>query len=192
MVDTGETVALLGPSGSGKSTLLRLVLGLLAPDSGQILLRGEVVTDGRKLCVPPEERGLSMVFQSLALWPHLTVEKNLRFVLRPRRLGRAEEHHRIEEMLAKVGLSALSQRYPGELSGGEQQRVAIARALVVEPSVLLLDEPLSGLDEALRQEMLGLLQELVSERQISTVYVTHRLGDLEVLRARVLPWLTEA
>jgi len=183
-VHVGEVVAILGASGSGKSTILRLLLGLLPPDRGAVSLRGIVASSAGRVHIPPEDRGLAIVFQNLALWPHLTVAGNLRFVLRSQKAPRDREADSIAEMLRRVALSKMGSRYPGELSGGERQRVAIARALVTRPSALLLDEPLAGLDRELEDEMLALLGELVAEREITTVLVTHDRAHADALGAR--------
>lgn len=145
-VRDGETLALLGPSGCGKSSLLRVVMGFAAPSRGSVSIDGEEVSRDGKLLKMPEERNLSVVFQDLALWPHLNVVENLDFGLTTRGTPRDEKDHLINEMLERVGLKGKESSYPGELSGGEKQRVAIARALVLKPRAVLLDEPLSNLD----------------------------------------------
>ena len=147
-IDPGETVVLVGPSGSGKSTALRVILGLVAPDDGTVRLGDEIVTEGRRSLVPPERRGLAVVFQDLALWPHLTVEAHLGFGLDVRKIPREVRVERIRTMLERVGLGEKAGRFPGELSGGERQRVAIARALVHQPRAVLFDEPLTNLDSS--------------------------------------------
>ncbi len=184
-VECGETLALLGPSGSGKSTLVRVVLGLVAPERGTVRLRGQVVTEGRRLVTPAEERHLAVVLQDLALWPHLTVAGNLRFVLRSRRQHRQNEPARITRALERVGLSGLDRRYPGELSGGEQQRVAIARTLVLDPDVVLFDEPLSNLDVRLKRELLSLVGELLASSGTTAVWVTHDPREAAFLGHRI-------
>lgn len=171
-VAEGEVVALLGPSGSGKSTIVRLLLGLLAPERGIVRIRDQVATEGAKVVLAPEARHLAVVFQDLALWPHMTVAGNLRFVLRSKKAPRNEERDRIAEVLERVGLSDKAGRYPGELSGGEQQRVAIARALVIPPSAILLDEPLANLDVALKHELLDLLRSILDSGETAALYVT--------------------
>jgi len=182
-ITEGEVLALLGPSAAGKTTALRMMLGLVAPGRGTVRLRGEVVSAGGRILRPPEERNLAVVFQDLALWPHLTVHGNLAFGLAARGVRRTEREARIAAMLGRVDLAASARRRPGELSGGERQRVAIARALVLEPDAVLLDEPLTNLDVGLRGELLGLFAELLRERRATAVYVTHdpreaaRLGD---------------
>ncbi len=183
---SGEAVALLGPSGSGKSTILRLLLGFLAPDSGTVSLAGTLASQPGHVIIPPEERNLAMVFQDLALWPHLTVAGNLRFVLRSKKHSREQESVRIAEILDSVELSGFEARHIGELSGGEKQRVAIARALVANPSAVLLDEPLTGLDSDLKNEVLALFRSLIHKHGTSTIYVTHELEDAKKLGARIL------
>lgn len=180
-VRAGEMAALLGPSGGGKTSILRLLLGLVAPQSGRVLLDDLPVSDAGRIIVPPEERGLGIVFQDLALWPHLTVYGNLEFALGSRGVERAVRESRIRAMLRRVGLSGKERRYPGELSGGERQRVAIARALVTEPRAVLLDEPLANLDSCLKRELLVLFQELVKERSLTALYVTHEIREAAAL-----------
>jgi len=168
----GRFLALLGPSGSGKSTLIRCLAGVERVSTGTIRLGGEVVADERRQ-VPPERRDLAMVFQDFALWPHLTVERNVGFALRRRRVTPAEGRQRVSGMLDRVGLAHLVDRYPHELSGGEQQRVALARALVGRPSLLLFDEPLSSLDANLRERLRIEIATLVHDIGASAVYITH-------------------
>src|SRR5262245_49136280 len=148
----GELLSLLGPSGCGKTTTLRLIAGFLEPDAGEIWL-GERRLSTPRETVPPERRGMSMLFQSYAVWPHKTVAENVTYGLRFRGVPRADWPRRLRDALGLVRLDGFADRYPGELSGGQQQRVALARALVVEPTILLLDEPLSNLDANLREEM---------------------------------------
>jgi iron(III) transport system ATP-binding protein len=162
-IDHGQLVCLLGPSGCGKTTTLRLIAGFLEPSDGEIHV-GERLVSSKARTLPPEQRNMSMIFQSYALWPHMTVTENIVYGLRLRKLDR--------DTIAKK-LAALAQRYPGELSGGQQQRVALARALIVEPQTLLLDEPLSNLDANLREEMRFEIRRLHDEYRYTTVYVTH-------------------
>jgi iron(III) transport system ATP-binding protein len=176
-IDAAEVVAILGPSGSGKSTLLRVFLGLVAPDRGLVRLDSEVVSANGRILRPPEERELAIVFQDLALWPHLTVRGNLAFGLAAKHVGADDQDERISRVLQRVSLQGKQDRYPADLSGGERQRVAIARALVLEPRALLLDEPLSNLDVPLKRELLGLLKEILREQRVTTVYVTHDLRE---------------
>ncbi len=180
-VAVGETVALLGPSGSGKSTALKAVAGFLRPSAGRVYLGGRDVTDQ-----PPQRRGVGVVVQQYALFPHLRVDENVAFGLHARRLGRAEIRARVAEMLELVGMTPYARRLPRELSGGQQQRVAIARALAIRPRVLLLDEPLSALDAALRAELLGELQRLRDELpDVAILYVTHDQAEALALAGRV-------
>jgi iron(III) transport system ATP-binding protein len=184
-VQPGELVILLGPSGSGKTTVLRLVLGFVAPLTGAVRLDGETVSVDGHILRPPEQRGLSMVFQDLALWPHLTVGGNLDFVLASKGVPRFARPEQTDRMLARVGLAARATRYPGELSGGERQRVAIARALVLEPRAVLLDEPLSNLDAPLKRELTSLLRALLKERGVPGLYVTHDVREAAALGDRI-------
>jgi iron(III) transport system ATP-binding protein len=164
----GELFFLLGPSGCGKTTLLRILAGLEKADSGRILFDGTDIAT-----LPPHERGAPMVFQSYALWPHLTVAENVAFGLVERRVPKTERTSRVEEALAKVDLAGLGARTPGQLSGGQQQRVVLARALVLNPRLVLLDEPLSNLDAKLRHEMREEIEALHARTDITFVYVTH-------------------
>jgi ABC-type Fe3+/spermidine/putrescine transport system ATPase subunit len=180
-VTAGTAALIVGPSGCGKTTLLRVIAGLEAPDTGQVLLNGAPMTAGRRILVPPHERRLGFVFQDLALWPHLTVEKHLEFVLGSLGLSRAERGRRIQGALSLVRIERLRHRFPHELSGGEQQRLALARAIVGEPQVLLLDEPLSSLDPELRAALRAELAGLQATLRLTMVYVTHDREDAAVL-----------
>ncbi len=171
-VAEGEFVALLGPSGSGKTTVLRMLAGLERPDEGRIAVHGRPVFGGRRE-IPAEERDIGMVFQDYALWPHMTVAQNIAFGLRLRRFTRRDRDARVAEALSLVHLDGLDARFPDQLSGGQQQRVAIARALATRPRLLLLDEPLSNLDAALREEMRVELVRLLKAQGITAIYVTH-------------------
>ena len=175
-IPDGAFVALLGPSGCGKTTLLRLIAGFLPPDAGEIAVGGKRLSAPGAV-VPPERRGMSMIFQSYALWPHMTVEQNVAYGLRLRGIARDDAARRVATICAAVKLDTLMKRYPGELSGGQQQRVALARSLVVEPQTLLLDEPLSNLDANLREEMRFEIRRLHDEFRYTTVYVTHDQGE---------------
>jgi iron(III) transport system ATP-binding protein len=185
-VGASEVVALMGTSGSGKSTLVRAILGLLTPDEGSISLDGHVLAESGRNLIAPFERGLAVVFQDLALWPHLTVGGNLDFGLRALGLPRAEREARAERMLRRVGLEALRGRHPDELSGGERQRVAIARALVGRPKLVLLDEPLSNLDVGLKRELLALFAELLAAERSSALFITHDVREAAALARRVV------
>ena len=171
-IDHGQLVCLLGPSGCGKTTTLRLIAGFLEPSSGEIHVGDRIVSSPAKT-VPPENRKMSMIFQSYALWPHMTVAENIVYGLRLRKLDRETIAKKLAAILGTTKLEALAQRYPGELSGGQQQRVALARALIVEPETLLLDEPLSNLDANLREEMRFEIRRLHDQYRYTTVYVTH-------------------
>jgi len=182
-VPDGELLVLLGPSGSGKTTILRILAGLERPGSGRVLIGDRVVNDPR--CrVPPEDRGLGMVFQDLALWPHLTVRKSLELVLE-HRCPRDERKARAVEAAKTAGIEARLDAKPATLSGGEKQRVAIARALILEPKLLLFDEPLTGLDEALRIQMRDAIVEIQRRLGIAAVYVTHHPEEALAMASRV-------
>jgi iron(III) transport system ATP-binding protein len=177
-------VTLLGPSGCGKTTTLRLIAGYIIPD------RGTIEADGRLLSspggvVPPEARGMGMVFQNYAIWPHKNVFENVVFGLKLRKVPAAEARRKVEDTLALVNLAGLGSRYPNELSGGQQQRVALARSLVVEPDILLLDEPLSNLDAKLRERMRSELKELQRRTGITFVYVTHDQAEALALSDQI-------
>jgi iron(III) transport system ATP-binding protein len=178
-VEPGEVLGLLGPSGAGKSTLLRVLLGLVRPDSGRVLVRGELASDGPRIHLPPAERRLAVVFQELAIWPHLTVAGNLEFVLRMQGWGQPARAERVRAMLEQVGLWSKARRFPQELSGGERQRVAMARALVASPSAVLFDEPLSHLDVQLKRELLQLLGALLAATRAAALYITHDPREAE-------------
>jgi iron(III) transport system ATP-binding protein len=177
-------VTLLGPSGCGKTTTLRLLAGFLVPDGGEIRVAGELLSSPRTT-VPPERRRMGMVFQNYAVWPHMSVLDNVAFGLKLARLGRAEIDQRVARVLAAVGLEGLEGRHPAQLSGGQQQRVALARSLVVEPSILLLDEPLSNLDAKLRERMRSELKSLQRRTGITFVYVTHDQAEAMALSDRI-------
>lgn len=180
-IEKGEFVCLLGPSGCGKSTTLQMVAGFASPTTGRIVLDGQDITQ-----VHPSKRGLGVVFQSYALFPHMTVADNVAFGLQMRQVPKAECQARVEEALALVQLSALAKRYPKELSGGQRQRVALARAIVVKPPVLLLDEPMGALDALLRDEMQIELRELQKRIGITTIMVTHDQAEAMTLANRVV------
>ena len=183
-VEPGSFLVLLGPSGSGKTTLLRCLAGIERVTSGRITIGQRTVADGRTH-VPPDQRDLSMVFQDYALWPHLSAKDNVAFALRRRNLSREQCRIRAVQMLARVGLSALAERYPNELSGGEQQRVALARALIADTGLILCDEPLSNLDADLRERMRVEISSLVREAAATTVYITHDQAEAFALADQV-------
>lgn len=182
----GDFLTLLGPSGCGKTTTLRLIAGFLAPTTGRILLGDRTLTDvDRKILVPPERRTMGMVFQSYAVWPHMDVFANVAYPLRRMRVSRSEVDRRTRQTLRLVHLDGLEARPPQELSGGQQQRVALARALVMEPAVLLLDEPLSNLDANLREELRGEIKDLHERLGMTVVYVTHDQDEAMALSKRI-------
>lgn len=179
-VEKGTVMTLLGPSGCGKTTLLRTLAGFVAPDAGAVRVGGRDITD-----LPPNRRQVGYVFQSYALFPHLDVASNVAYGLRVRRVGRAETQDRVRKALDLVSLSAFADRYPARLSGGQQQRVAIARAMVLEPEVLLLDEPFNALDAKLRLSMQIELRKLIERVGITSIFVTHDQQEAMTLSDRV-------
>jgi len=182
-IEPGEFLTLLGPSGCGKTTTLRCIAGLEDPSGGSVTLGGkEIASQSRQL--PPDKRGINMVFQSYAVWPHMTVEKNVGYGLS--KLDRAAAAARVSDVLAQVGLSKFAKRYGTELSGGQQQRVALARAIVTRPKLLLFDEPLSNLDAGLREQMRFELLELQRTVGITSVYVTHDQTEAMSMSDRVV------
>jgi iron(III) transport system ATP-binding protein len=186
-VPAGEAVALLGPSGSGKTTLLRAIAGLEQPHSGSIAVGERVFFDAKRgIALPPEQRGLGLVFQSYALWPHRTVFENVAAGLKLRGTPADEIKTRVEKVLGQIGLGHLAGRFPPQLSGGQQQRVAIARALVYEPPVILLDEPLSNLDAKLREEARAFLRTLIVTLGLSAIHVTHDQLEAMALADRIV------
>src|SRR5437764_2646864 len=186
-LNRGEVVSLLGPSGSGKTTLLRAVAGLEVPHQGSIRIGDKVVFDGASgLDIPAEGRNLGLVFQSYALWPHKTVQDNVAYGLRLRKISGGDVKQRVNDALSQLSLGHLGERFPHQLSGGQQQRVALARALVYNPPVILLDEPLSNLDAKLREEARAWLRELIVRMQLSALCVTHDQGEALAMSDRIL------
>lgn len=175
-VEEGTLLALLGPSGCGKSTTLQLLAGFETPSAGEIRVNDRLISSAQGV-VPPEKRDISLVFQNYAVWPHKTVAENVAFGLQIRKTPRAVLEEKLGKALKTVHLDHLADRYPSELSGGQQQRVALARALIVEPSILLLDEPLSNLDAHLREEMRFEIRQVHDLLGLTTVYVTHDQGE---------------
>jgi iron(III) transport system ATP-binding protein len=185
-VRRGEFLTLLGPSGCGKSTTLRLIAGLERPDEGEIQVDGRLVTSPRRrVYVPPEKRGMGMVFQSYAVWPHMTVFENVAFPLRVRGRPAAEVKARVSQVLEVIGLGGLADRPAPELSGGQQQRVALGRALVADPTLLLLDEPFSNLDARLREGMRVEMGQLQRRLGLTTIFVTHDQTEAMMLSDRI-------
>ncbi len=175
-----EFLTLLGPSGCGKTTTLRIIAGFEKPESGKIIFNGKVVND-----VPPYRRNIGIVFQDYALFPHMTVFKNVAFGLEMRKTPKDEVERRVNQVLELVGLKGLENRYPEQLSGGQQQRVALARALVIEPELLLLDEPLSNLDAKIRERLRGEIRRIQRELGITTIYVTHDQEEAMAISDRI-------
>ena len=184
-IEAHEFVTFLGPSGCGKTTMLRTLAGFITPDTGTIAVDGSVLSQPG-VALPPEQRQMGMVFQNYAIWPHMSVFENVAFGLRIARLPDAEVNARVARVLEAVGLEGLERRHPGQLSGGQQQRVALARSLVVEPKILLLDEPLSNLDAKLRERMRVELKTLQRRTGITFIYVTHDQAEAMALSDRIV------
>ncbi len=180
-VEPGELVTFLGPSGCGKTTTLRMVAGFEMPTAGRIVIGDRDISNQA-----PNERDTAMVFQSYALFPHMTVRENIGYGLRFRKVGKEEQRARVDQIMALVGLEGMGERVPGQLSGGQQQRVALARALVVEPQVLLLDEPLSNLDAKLREYMRDEIRQIQQRLEITTIYVTHDQTEAMALSDKIV------
>jgi iron(III) transport system ATP-binding protein len=176
----GELFTLLGPSGCGKTTILRLIGGFHKPDHGEIYFEGKPVSP-----LPPYERNIGMVFQNYALWPHMTIADNITYGLKLKKMPGSEIDEKVSHVLKLVNLTGLEKRYPGQLSGGQQQRVALARALVLNPDVLLLDEPLSNLDAKIRIQVRAEIRKLQKELGITTIYVTHDQEEALTLSDRI-------
>jgi len=185
-IPEGELVTLLGPSGCGKTTTLRIIAGLEIPTEGRLKIGDQVFNDvENRVYVPPEKRDLGMVFQSYAVWPHMTVGRNIDYPLRIKRVQREERDRRLREILELVHLTGQEDKYPHQLSGGQQQRVALARGLIMQPRVLLLDEPLSNLDAKLRKAMRTEIREIQQRLKITMIYVTHDREEAEAISDRM-------
>lgn len=188
-IEEGEFIAILGPSGCGKTTLLRLLAGFNRPSAGEIRI-GEQVVANKEYVLPPNERFISMVFQSYALWPHMSVKKNIEFPIKNSKFVSQEIRGncdtRVKELIEMVGLTGMEKRLPSQLSGGQRQRVALARALSVNPDLLLMDEPLSNLDTELRVEMRREIKELHQKTKVTVVYVTHDQSEALALADRIV------
>ncbi len=182
----GERVVIFGPSGCGKSTMLRLAAGFEAPDCGEISIEGRVVSRKKEIVVPPEFRDVGMVFQDLALWPHMSVKGNIEFGLKVKGIAKEIRELKIEAILKEVDLAGFEKKMPSQLSGGQQQRVALARSLVLEPQILLMDEPLSSLDEELNLKLRELILRLHGKLGFTLVYVTHNRSEAEAIGTRVV------
>ncbi len=185
-IDKGEIFVVIGPSGSGKTTFLRCVAGLETPDKGEIIIGGrEVFSFSKGINFPPEKRSIGYVPQTWGLWPHMKVWDNIAFGLKIKRMPREEIAKRVKLVAESLKIDHLLDRYPWQLSGGQQQRVALARAIVLEPSLLLLDEPISNLDAALRDEARIWLRETIKNLKITTIYVTHDIREAFALGDRI-------
>ncbi len=185
MVEPGSFTVLLGPSGSGKTTLLRSIAGIERISDGEIWIGGQAVAKGTSKHLPPERRGLAMVFQDYALWPHMKVWENVAFPLKRQKVAKEPTRASAFEMLERVGLAQHTEKYPNELSGGEQQRVALARALVASPGLVLFDEPLSNLDADLRERMRIEIATLTRESGATSIYITHDQAEAFALSDQV-------
>ena len=187
VVKDGEFVSILGPSGCGKTTTLRMIAGFERATEGEIYIGEQCVSSSIKgSFAPPEKRDIGMVFQSYAVWPHMTVAENVGYPLKIQKVDKTERERRVQEMLELVHLGEYGKRYPNQLSGGQQQRVALARALVAAPGLLLLDEPLSNLDAKLRESMRFEILEIQKKTGITVVYVTHDQGEAMAMSDRVV------
>ena len=172
-VEDGKFITLLGPSGCGKTTTLRMIAGFIEPTVGEIMIGKNIVYRSKEFFVPPENRNIGMVFQSYAVWPHMNLLDNVSYPLKIKKISKKERYAEAEQTLELVELEGMGKRYPHQLSGGEQQRVALARALIVDPYVMLLDEPLSNLDAKLREQMRFEIKELQKKTKVTIIYVTH-------------------
>jgi len=179
-IEEGEFVTMLGPSGSGKTTCLMMLAGFETPTNGEIYLDGNPISN-----IPPHKRGIGMVFQNYALFPHMTVYENLAFPLRVRKIPKDEIDKKVDKVLSMVSLAGYESRMPGQLSGGQQQRVAVARALVFDPSVVLMDEPLGALDKNLRESMQYEIKHIHESIGVTVVYVTHDQGEALTMSNRI-------
>ena len=185
-IEHGERIVFFAKSGSGKTTLLRMIAGLEACDAGRILLDDVLLTEEKKIIVSPEQRGIGMVFQDLALWPHLRVGENITLALKVKGMKAKERQQALEMMLQKVGLEGFADKKVYELSGGEQQRVALARTLIVKPKIILMDEPLSSLDRELALMLRAEILRLQQEYGFTLLYVTHNKEEAEFLATRII------
>ncbi len=185
-INREDSIVLAGPSGSGKTTLLRLIAGLETPDAGEIFIHGQKAGIGGKIIIPPNKRKLGMIFQDLALWPHMTVLENLEFGLKSQGVKKTERKEKIENILSIIKLNGHLKRYPHSLSGGEKQRVALARTVVLEPEIILMDEPLASLDTVLKDELQDMIISLVKKLNILLVYVTHNREEALTIAGRIV------
>ncbi len=185
-IDPSERLVIFGPSGCGKSTLLRLIAGFDAPTKGSIFLNDVLVSDGGRILIPPDGRNISMVFQDLALWPHLTIKGNLEFSLKAHGMPRKERMNRIAEILELVQMSEYLNSGVTKLSGGQKQRIALARALITNPGIILMDEPLSSLNEDLSRSIQDEILQLHQKMKFTLIYVTHNVSEVEKIATRTL------
>ena len=185
-IEKGERIVILGPSGCGKTTLLRMIAGFIHPDKGKLIIEGKTVAANGKCIIEPEGRQVGMVFQDLALWPHMTGYKNIEFGLKAKKVPKVEIRERIDTILEKVQMVQFRNTFPGDLSGGQQQRIALARALVTRPKILLMDEPLSSLDTDLRCVLMREILRLQEELAITMIYVTHDREEAFSLATRIV------
>jgi len=181
-----ERLVILGASGSGKSTLLRLIAGFISPQKGSVVINDICMGQDNKILIPPHKRSLGMMFQDLALWPHLSVEGNIEYGLKIHKVDKKERQEKVKEMLALVQMQGYEKRDTQTLSGGEQQRVALARALVLSPKILLMDEPLSSLDSTLNQALRKQIIQLQEKLGFTLVYVTHNQEEAKAIATRIL------
>ena len=185
-MEKSEKVVILGPSGCGKTTVLRLIAGFIEPEEGTVVINEKVVSKSNRIIIPPEQRNLGMVFQDLALWPHLSVKGNIEFGLKAKGVSKREREERIGKILELVEMESYMGRKPAELSGGQQQRIALARALVLEPEILLMDEPLSSLDLELNIRLREVILRLQEELSFTLLYVTHNRQEAFGIASRVV------
>jgi ABC-type sugar transport system ATPase subunit len=181
-----QRLVIVGTSGSGKTTLLRLIAGFIAPDSGEIFIDNKVVSKDKKILLPPHKREVGMVFQDLALWTHMSVEQNIEFGLKIQKIPKKQRREKVAEFLHLVGLDDYGKKRVDQLSGGEQQRVALARSLILSPKILLMDEPLSSLDEELNLKLRTEIVRLQKELGFTLVYVTHNMDEAEEIGEKIL------
>ena len=185
-IQKGERVVIFGPSGCGKTTLIHILAGLVVPEKGSVLINDKIVAQDGINLVEPEKRNIGMVFQDLALWPHMTVKQNLEFGLKARHILKQEREQRINNMLKRMHIREYINARPSEISGGQQQRVALARALVLEPTALLMDEPLSSLDRELSLKLRKEILNLQKEIGFTLVYVTHDKEEADEIGNRII------
>ena len=181
-----EKVVIVGASGSGKSTILQLIAGFIAPNKGEIIIDTKLVSKDGKIIIPPHKRGLSMVFQDLALWTHLNVEQNIEFGLKMKKVPKKQRLLEVDKFLEFVDLKGYNKKKVDELSGGEQQRVALARAVVVLPKIILMDEPLSNLDIQLKEQLVQSIDNLQKELGFTLIYVTHDKSEMKLLGDKII------